>query len=190
MKNIIQDLESELKEKLKECEKLQNDLEVARNDTQVETDSQLTVQAQLKNEIKEILVENAELKSQVKSKGEKVKNLEEKCASADKDKISLLSKLEAAKINLKKELEDQEEMYKEKMRGLEKVFESLQARIDELQKKRKDDHDKETKKELNALETRNEQLEKEKLIVLKEKNEVTADLEKIKKDVKDCVKPM
>ena len=92
LKNIIQDLESELKEKLKECEKLQNDLEVARNDTQVETDSQLTVQAQLKNEIKEILVENAELKSQVKSKGEKVKNLEEKCASADKDKISLLSK--------------------------------------------------------------------------------------------------
>merc|ERR1712098_494368 len=44
LKTIIQDLESELKEKLKECEKLQNDLEVARNDTQVETDSQLTVQ--------------------------------------------------------------------------------------------------------------------------------------------------
>ena len=51
------------------------------------------------------------------------------------------------------------------MKGLESVFESLQSRIDELQKQKKSDQEMETKKELNALETRNEQLEKEKLII-------------------------
>merc|ERR1739841_174437 len=111
-----------IKTKNKECEKLHTELEVAKNETQVETDSRLTVQAQLKNEIKEIFTENAELKSKIKRREEKVQALEEKVASADKEKISLLSKLEAAKHNLKKELDDQEQVYKEKMKALEKVF--------------------------------------------------------------------
>ena len=173
-----------MKGKVKECEKLRAELDVARNETQVETDSQLTVQAQLKNEIKEILTENAEMKSANKSKLEKVKNLEEKVAAADKEKISLLSKVEAAKRNCKKELEDQEVMYKEKIKNLESYFETLQAKIDELQTKKISEHETEVKKELIGLETRNEQLEKEKMILLREKNELAADLQKIQKDLK------
>ena len=188
MKASIQNLESDLKAKTKECDQLQTELEVAKNETQVETDSQLTVQAQLKNEIKEIFTENAELKSKIKRREEKVQALEEKVASADKEKITLLSKLEAAKHNLKKELEDQEHMYKEKMKALEKVFEELQARIETLQTKKKSEHDRETQKELNALELKNERLEKEKMIILREKNEINIDLDKLKKDLNKCVK--
>ena len=77
MKASIQNLESDLKAKTKECDQLQTELEVAKNETQVETDSQLTVQAQLKNEIKEIFTENAELKSKIKRREEKVQDLEE-----------------------------------------------------------------------------------------------------------------
>ena len=51
MKASIQNLESDLKAKTKECDQLQTELEVAKNETQVETDSQLTVQAQLKNDV-------------------------------------------------------------------------------------------------------------------------------------------
>ena len=189
LKMTIQDLEAEVKSKVKECEKLQSELEVAKNETQVEADSQLTVQAQLKNEIKEILTENADLKSKMKAREERVKTLEEKAASADREKISLLSKLEAAKNNLKRELEDQEQMFKEKIKGYEKVCEGLQARIEEKEEAmKKSDQIRESKKELNALETRNEQLEKEKMIILKEKNETFAELEKIKKDLKRCLK--
>ena len=188
MKASIQNLESDLKAKSKECDQLQTELEVAKNETQVETDSQLTVQAQLKNEIKEIFTENAELKSKIKRREEKVQALEEKVASADKEKITLLSKLEAAKHNLKKELEDQEHMYKEKMKALEKVFEELQARIETLQSKKKSEHDRETQKELNALELKNERLEKEKMIILRDKNEINIDLDKLKKDLNKCVK--
>ena len=137
MKFTIQNLEADVKAKTKECEKLHTELDVARNETQVETDTGLTVQAQLKNEIKEILTENADLKSSMKKREEKVKCLEEKVGNADKEKITLLSKLEAAKHNLRKELEDQEQMYKEKMKALEKVFEELQARIESLQNKKK-----------------------------------------------------
>ena len=43
-----------LREAQAKIEKLQADLEVAKNETRVESDSQLTVQAQLKNEIKDI----------------------------------------------------------------------------------------------------------------------------------------
>merc|ERR1712012_363616 len=111
------------------------------------------------------------------------KVLKEKVANADKEKISLLSKLEAVKHNLKKELEDQEDLYKKKIKGLEKVMETLEARIEDLLKQKKVDFDKETKKELHALETRNEQLEKEKMIILKERNEINEDLEKIKQDL-------
>ena len=188
MKASIQNLESDLKAKSKECDQLQTELEVAKNETQVETDSQLTVQAQLKNEIKEIFTENAELKSKIKRREEKVQALEEKVASADKEKITLLSKLEAAKHNLKKELEDQEHMYKEKMKALEKVFEELQARIETLQSKKKSEHDRETQKELNALELKNERLEKEKMMILRDKNEINIDLDKLKKDLNKCVK--
>ena len=173
-----------MKIKVKECEKLRTELEVARNETQVETDSQLTVQAQLKNEIKEILTENSEIKRTNKSMEEKIKNLEEKVTAADKEKISHISKLEASKMNHKKELDDQEVMYKEKMKGLESYFETLQAKIDELQKKRISEHETEVKKELIGLETRNEQLEKEKMILLREKNEIAADLQKTQKDLK------
>merc|ERR1712066_1137497 len=173
-----------MKAKVKECGKLRSELEVARAETQVESDSQLTVQSQLKNEIKEILTENSEMKSKTKAKEEKMKNLAEKVAAADKEKISLLSKLEAAKRSFKKELDDQEVMYKEKMKGLETYFETLQAKIDELQSKKKTEHETEARKEIMGLETRNEQLEKEKMIILREKNELMADLEKIKKDLK------
>ena len=184
LKKDIQELESEMKAKVKECDKLRTELEVARNETQVESDSQLTVQTQLKTELKEILTENSEMKRKMKSREEKVKSLEEKVASADKEKVSLLSKLEAAKRNSKKELEDQEVMYKEKIKGLEKMFETLQAKIDKLHKEKNSEHEKEARKEIMGLETRNEQLEKEKMIILREKNELTADLEKIKKDLK------
>ena len=44
-----------MKAKVKECDKLRTELEVAKNETQLESDSQLTVQAQLKTELKEIL---------------------------------------------------------------------------------------------------------------------------------------
>ena len=126
LKKEVQELESKIKAKVKECEKLRTELEVARNETQVESDSQLTVQAQLKTELKELLTENSEMKTKMKTKEEKVKTLEEKVACADKEKVSLLSKLEAAKRNFKKELDDQEEMYKAKIKGLEKMFDQLE----------------------------------------------------------------
>ena len=176
-------MESKIKAKVKECEKLRTELEVARNETQVESDSQLTVQAQLKTELKELLTENSEMKRKMKTKEEKVKTLEEKVACADKEKVSLLSKLEAAKRNFKKELDDQEVMYKEKIKGLEKMFETLQAKIDKLNNDKNSEHEKEARKEVMTLETRNEQLEKEKMIILREKNELTADWEKTKKDL-------
>ena len=56
--------------------------------------------------------------------------------------------------------------------------------FDELQKMKKTEHETEARKEIMGLETRNEQLEKEKMIILREKNELSADLEKIKKDLK------
>ena len=176
-------MESKIKAKVKECEKLRTELEVARNETQVESDSQLTVQAQLKTELKELLTENSEMKTKMKTKEEKVKTLEEKVACADKEKVSLLSKLEAAKRNFKKELDDQEVMYKEKIKGLEKMFETLQAKIDKLNNDKNSEHQKEARKEVMTLETRNEELEKEKMIILREKNELTADWEKTKKDL-------
>ena len=184
MKKDIQELETEIKIKVKECDKLRTEMEVARSETQVETNSQLTVQSQLQKEIKEILSENSAMKSKAKSREEKVKSLEEKIAAADKEKVSLLSKLEAAKMSFKKELDDQEAMYKEKMKGLEDYFETLQAKIDELKSKKSSEHETEVKKEVMELETRNEQLEKEKMIIVREKNELAAELEKIKKDLK------
>merc|ERR1711997_162944 len=50
-------------------------------------------------------------------------------------------------------------------------------------KEKNSEHEKEARKEIMNLETRNEQLEKEKMIILREKNELTADLQKTKKDL-------
>ena len=127
MKKDIQELKSAMKAKVKECGKLRSELEVARTETQVESDSKLTVQSQLKNEIKEILTENSGIKSKIKSKEEKMKNLEEKVAAADKEKISLLSKHEAAKRSFKKEMDNQKGMYKEKIANLEAEREELNS---------------------------------------------------------------
>ena len=52
------------------------------------------------------------------------------------------------------------QMYKEKLKGLEQMLETLQAKIDKLHKERNSEHEKEARKEIMGLETRNEQLEK------------------------------
>lgn len=181
-RKTIQDLEGQLKSKTKECAKHRSELEVAKNETVIETDSQLGVQAQLKSEIKEILAENAEIKSRFKDAEKKKKDCEKKIDSLETDKKKLITKLETHKKVAEKEAKEQETMYKEKMSGLEKVFDTLQQRIDELQSKRKVETEHENKKELRELETRLDKLEKEKVKVLREKNDLSADLEKFKKE--------
>lgn len=179
----IKDLEEQLKSKSKECAKFQSELDVARNETMVETDSQLGVQAQLKSEIKEIFAENAELKSKCKEAEREKNDMKVKAEALDKEKIKLVAKVETVTKDFKKEAKEQEVIYKEKMSGLEKVFETLQQRIEELQKKRKVETEHENKKEVRELETKLEKLEKEKVKVLREKNDLAADLEKSKQEV-------
>jgi len=182
-KKLIRDLEDQVKAKVKECEKLQTELEVAKNETIVETDSQLCVQAQLKSEIKDILAENAELKGKFKEVEDKLKESKSSSKTIIDENKKLKEKLETNKKDFEKEAKDQESMYKEKMSGLEKVFETLQNRIDELQAKRKADTDLEINKEIKDLEAKLDTLEKEKVQALKDKNNLESDLEKSKKEV-------
>merc|ERR1711892_256299 len=134
----------------------------------------------LKSEIKEILAENAEMKSKCKDAEKQRKEVKAKVGVLNEDKIKLETKMEGNKKDFKKEIKEQEAMYKEKMSGLEKVFETLQQRIEELQSKRKADTDHEKKKEFIDLETKLEKLEKEKVQVLREKNDMSAAVEKSK----------
>eukprot|EP00092_Neocalanus_flemingeri_P040694 GFUD01044305.1.p1 GENE.GFUD01044305.1~~GFUD01044305.1.p1 ORF type:complete len:1862 (+),score=644.25 GFUD01044305.1:78-5663(+) len=182
-RKTIQDLEEKFKCKSKECSKMQSELEMAKNETLVETDSQLGVQAQLKSEIKEILAENAELKSKCKEAETKKSEFKARVGNLEQENTKLTAKVETIKKDSKKEAKEQEAIYKEKMSGLEKVFDTLQQRIDELQSKRKVETEHENKKEVRDLETRLEKLEKEKVKVLREKNDLGADLEKCKIEV-------
>merc|ERR1711872_1187112 len=93
-KKLIRDLEDQVKAKAKECEKLQTELEVAKNETIVETDSQLCVQAQLKSEIKEILTENAELKGKFKEMEDKLKGSKSSSKTIIDENKKLKAKLE------------------------------------------------------------------------------------------------
>ena len=134
MKQTIQSLESDVKAKTKECEKLHTELEVAKNETQVETDSQLTVQAQLKNEIKEIFTENAELKSKIKRREEKVKiDLDklkkdlDKCVK-EKDKLNE----EVQTLNNKHDETIRVEIDTKAMSKLKKENETLQHDLKEV----------------------------------------------------------
>merc|ERR1719186_307058 len=179
----IHGLEVELKSKSKACAKLKSDMEVVKNETLVETDSQLRVQAQLKSEIKEILVENAELRSNYRIVETEKKEIQVKIESLELDNNKLVSKADIITKDFEKEAKEQEAIYKEKMSGLEKVFDSLQKRIDELQTRRKVETEHENKKEVMDLETRLEKLEKEKIEVLREKNDLVADLVKCKKEI-------
>merc|ERR1712096_179674 len=179
----IHGLEAELKSMSKECAKLKSDMEVAKNETLVETDSQLGVQAQLKSEIKEILVENAELRSNYRIVETWEKEIQVKIESLEIDNNKLVSKADIITKDFEKEAKEQEAIYKEKMSGLEKVFDSLQKRIDELQTRRKVETEHENKKEVMDLEARLEKLEKKKVEVLREKNDLVADLVKCKKEI-------
>eukprot|EP00092_Neocalanus_flemingeri_P094165 GFUD01119719.1.p1 GENE.GFUD01119719.1~~GFUD01119719.1.p1 ORF type:complete len:483 (-),score=200.28 GFUD01119719.1:202-1554(-) len=162
---------------------MQSELEMAKNETLVETDSQLGVQAQLKSEIKEILAENAELKSKCKESDTKKSEFKARVGNLEQENTKLTAKVETITKDSKKEAKEQEAIYKEKMSGLEKVFDTHQQRIDELQSKQKVETEHENKKEVRDLETRLEKLEKEKVKVLREKNVVGADLEKCKIEV-------
>jgi len=182
-RKTIQDLEAQLKAKSKECGKLQSELEMVKNETLVETDSQLGVQAQLKSEIKEILAENAELKSKYKEAETKKNDTKGKVDTLEKEKNKLMAKVDTIKKDFETEAKEKELMYKEKMSGLEKVFDTLQQRIDELQTKRKIETAHEKKKEVADLEAKLENLEKEKVKIFREKNDIVAELDKCKKDV-------
>jgi len=182
-KKTIKDLEEQLKAKSKECEKLQTELEVAKNETLVETDSQLGVQAQLKSEIKEILAENAEIKSKLKSSEKHVKESITMTQTLTEDNEKLKDKLKATEKDFKKEVKEQENMYKEKMSGLEKIFETLNQKIEELQAKRKADTDRVESNEVKKLESKLGKVENEKVQALKEKADLTGDLEMKKREV-------
>merc|ERR1712096_445656 len=104
----IHGLEAELKSMSKECVKLKSDMEVARNETLVETDSQLRVQAQLKSEIKEILVENAELRSNERIVEIEKKEIQVKIESLELDNNKLVSKADIITKDFEKEAKEQE----------------------------------------------------------------------------------
>merc|ERR1711942_412961 len=73
--------------------------------------------------------------------------------------------------------------YKEKMSKLEKVFETLNQRIEELQVKRKADTDRLESNEVKQLESKLSKVENEKVQALKEKADLTGDLEMKKREV-------
>merc|ERR1712096_14286 len=118
-RKTIQDLEAQLKAKSKECGKLQSELEMVKNETLVETDSQLGVQAQLKSEIKEILAENAELKSKEAETKKNDTKVKVDTLEKEKNKNKLMAKVDTIKKDFETEAKEKELMYKEKMSGLE-----------------------------------------------------------------------
>merc|ERR1712096_462723 len=106
-----------------------------------------------------------------------------KVESLEINNNKLVSKADIITKDFEKEAKEQEAIYKEKMSGLEKVFDTLQNRIDELQSKRKVETEHENKKEVMDLETRLEKVEADKVDVLREKNSLVCDLAKCKKEV-------
>merc|ERR1712096_400437 len=97
---------------------------------------------------------------------------EQKIQRLEKENEVLSTKLDNIRKGLRQDMENQDQMYKEKLRGLEKVLETLQARIEELQGKRGTEHE---------LETKNELLEKEKVRALREKNELVSEKDHLNK---------
>merc|ERR1712096_353376 len=113
-RKTIQDLEAQLKAKSKECGKLQSELEMVKNETLVETDSQLGVQAQLKSEIKEILAENAELKSKFKEAETKKNDTKGKVDTLEKEKNKLMAKVDTIKKDFENETKKKKKKKKKK----------------------------------------------------------------------------
>merc|ERR1712096_548187 len=98
--------------------------------------------------------ENAELRSNYRIVETWEKEIQVKIESLEIDNNKLVSKADIITKDFEKEAKEQEAIYKEKMSGLEKVFDSLQKRIDELQLEGKLKTEHENKKEVMDLETR------------------------------------
>merc|ERR1712013_750391 len=116
--------------------------------------------------------------------GEKqVNETNSKSQTLNEDNENLKDKLKTAERDFNKEVKEQENMYKEKMSKLEKVFETLNQRIEELQVKRKADTDRLESNEVKQLEAKLSKVENEKVQALKEKADLTGDLEMKKREV-------
>merc|ERR1712083_226094 len=83
-----------------------------------------------------------------------------------------------------RELVEKEVIYKKKMVDLEKVFETLQTKIDTLEKKGKSESGTDLKKkQINQLECKVEKLEVEKAKLANKVSEAMAEKEKAAEDV-------
>ena len=139
----------------------------------VEVESQLGVHTQLKSELKDIMKENAEVKSNIKTVEAARLGMELKSAKAE---------LEKAKEDRGKELTEKDGVYKKKMKNMEQIFETLQAKIDKLEKKGRSESGTDLKKkQINELECLVEKLEVEKTKMKNELSEAVGEKENVAK---------
>merc|ERR1712226_830479 len=100
------------------------------------------------------------------------------------EKETIVAELKKVKKEKDEEISDKETMYKEKMANLEKVFETLQTKIDTLEKKGKSRSGSDLKeKQINQLECQVKKLEVEKAKIFNEKSEVVSENERLVKSI-------
>merc|ERR1719319_1142693 len=189
-------LEEAARERVKEVAGLKAQLEAARKDGRVEVDSQLATHKQLQEEVKEAAREITETKAKLKLAETEKKETKAKYEKIKTERNKASAELDKIKMERDRELVEKEVIYKKKMVDLEKVFETLQTKIDTLEKKGKTESGTDLKKkQINQLECKVEKLEVEKAKLANkvseavvEKEKATKDVEKMKKDVTDLKK--
>ncbi|XP_023331360.1 citron Rho-interacting kinase, partial [Eurytemora carolleeae] len=191
-KKTIQDLESKFRSAQVDLKKLQRDIDNLHMDKS-ETEEVNTTVVQMRTELTEAISEIATLRDQVESG-----KANEQTLTKEIGKLNLVLEkkdLDKDKVvnRLKKEFQEKEEDWKNKIKELEKVFETLQAKIDDLQKKRREEVKEKGRKEVLELEEKLEKLEdlveekkreedRLKEVVRKQEKENT----ELKGKVKDC----
>ena len=149
----------------------------------VEVESQLGVQTQLKSELKDIMKENAEVESKIKAVEAARLGMEVKKEASEKELKSVKAELEKVKEDRDRELTEKDGVYK-KMKNLEEIFETLQAKIDKLEKKGRSESGTDLKKkQINELECLVEKLEVEKTKIKNELSEAVAEKENFAKNL-------
>ena len=148
--------------------------------TRVEVESQFGVHTQLKTELRDIMKENAELKSRIKTAEAARVGMEVKKEASEKELKTVKVELEKVKEERDREVTEKEVVYKKKMKNLEQIFETLQAKIDKLEKKGRSESGTDLKKkQIHELECLVEKLEVEKVKVKNELSEALGEKETV-----------
>ena len=146
----------------------------------VEVESQLGVHTQLKTELKDIMKENAEVKSKIKTVEAARVGMEVKKEASEKELKTVKVELEKVKEERDREVTEKEVVYKKKIKNLEQIFETLQAKIDKLEKKGRSESGTDLKKkQIHELECLVEKLEVEKVKVKNELSEALGEKETV-----------